>query len=379
MYLENGIRNSCCGCKACASICPVGAINIEDDPEGFAYPIIDSDKCIGCRKCERVCCFNKEEINKPLYVYAAYHNKADLRNRSSSGGIFYPLACVLISQGGAVAGASYGQDFRVVHETAESLSSVSRFMRSKYVQSDLGRVYKELEEFLSDGRAVLFSGTPCQVAAIKSYFGGRYSNLYLCEVLCYGVPSPKVFTEYLRSIENKEKSRVKEINFKDKRYGWDYYTTCITLENDKQICRFGGDAYAEYYHKRLSIRPSCYSCQFGTNNSYADISLGDFYTLSEYTDMKAPKNGISCVIIRSEKGKELFDMIKKVLVYKEIDAILFSENEYRSGQQQEPKERAKFFETLNTKGFDACTVFLEQRSLRKRIKRELQSIRMRLR
>lgn len=379
MYLINGVRNSCCGCKSCGNICPVDAISFEEDKEGFTYPRIDDNKCIECHACENVCNFEGINLSKPLHVYAAYNNKTELRDKSSSGGIFYPLACAVINRGGVVAGASYKQDFKVMHEVADDLFSISHFMKSKYVQSDMGSIYRELGEHLAKGRTVLFSGTPCQVAAMKSYFGNKYNTLYLCEVLCYGVPSPKVYNEYLRSIENRENSKIREINFKDKRYGWDNYTTCITLENGKKICKFGGDVYSELYHKKLSIRPSCYSCQYGINNSCADITLGDFYAHSKYAEMNAPKNGISCVIIRSEKGKELFDIVKNELVSEEIDAVSFSENEQQLRAQHEPRERIGFFETLNNKGFDACSVFLEKRSFKKNIKRELQGIRLRLR
>ena len=381
MFLKTFDKTTCSGCRACEYECPKQAISMYADDEGFLYPRIDMDLCVQCEKCEKACSFSRNvpetNINQ---VYAAYHKDDILRNESSSGGVFYPLAISVLENNGIVIGAGFNDDFSVLHKPVSEEEELRQLMRSKYVQSDLKGIYQRIEKELNKGKPVLFSGTPCQVAGIRACFNDAYDNLYLCEVLCYGVPSPKVYERYLNYLIEKYHSAIAYINFKDKRYGWDYYTTSINFKSGKSFCRFGGDSYSEFFRKRLSIRYSCFQCPFSLANSYADISLGDFYHYEKYTTLEAPKNGISCVIIRNMRGEQLFDKIKESLIYEQVDADSYYCNEKKNGKIAIPEERNSFFQELNQCGYSSCIhKYSEKTALNKKIKRGIQSIRLRLR
>ena len=219
-------KAKCCGCTACASICPHDAISMQPDALGFLYPVVDETKCTDCGLCEKVCAFHEnydksQNLPEPL-VYAARHKDMHEVETSRSGAAFIALSDWILKQGGVVYGAGYADHFRVVHKRATSKEERNEFKGSKYVQSDLNTVFRQVKKDLKDGLTVLFSGTPCQTSGLASYVGKRLrENLYLVDIVCHGVPGPYLWRDYLAYLEKKQGSRICWVNFRDKQeYGW---------------------------------------------------------------------------------------------------------------------------------------------------------------
>lgn len=201
-------KKECCGCSACASVCPKNCITMSEDSEGFLYPHVDESVCIDCHLCERVCpMINHGKDREPLAVYAAKNSNETIRMQSSSGGIFTLLAERVIDEGGVVFGASFNDRWEVVHDHVETKEELAKFRGSKYVQSKIGDNYRKVKLFLSEGRNVLFSGTPCQISGLKKYLRKDYDNLLAVDFICHGVPSPGVFRTYLQEEINREAAR----------------------------------------------------------------------------------------------------------------------------------------------------------------------------
>lgn len=216
----------CCGCTACASICSHGAITMKPDALGFLYPEIDSSKCVDCGLCEKVCAFN-DNYDRSLNLaqpeaFGARHKDMKEVETSRSGAAFIAISDWILAHGGAVYGAGYTEHFRVIHKRAVTKEERNEFKGSKYVQSDLSGVFKQIKKDLKDGLIVLFSGTPCQTAGLNSYIGKKLrENLYLVDIVCHGVPSPYIWRDYLLYLEKKENSIITWVNFRDKQqFGW---------------------------------------------------------------------------------------------------------------------------------------------------------------
>lgn len=216
----------CCGCTACESVCPRNAITMQPDAMGFLYPMVDAGKCIECGLCEEVCAFNDhydhtENLPEPLAYGARHKNMCEVET-SRSGAAFIALSDVVLRAGGVVYGAGYADHFRVVHKRATTAEERDEFKGSKYVQSDLTGVFRQVKKDLQDGLTVMFSGTPCQTAGLASYIGKRLrANLFLVDIVCHGVPSPYIWRDFIDYIEKKHGDKVCWVNFRDKqKYGW---------------------------------------------------------------------------------------------------------------------------------------------------------------
>ena len=199
-------KGQCSGCSACYSMCPKEAIAMQEDTEGFVYPFVDNSKCINCELCVKVCPIKKEnkKVVSNIHAIACKNKEEKIREESTSGGVFTALSELVINQGGVVFGAIYDENLNVKHSYVENIDECNKFRGSKYVQSSIGDAFKKVKEFLVQGRLVMFSGTPCQVAGLYSYLGKEYDNLILIDLVCHGAPSPKVFRKYIKSLENKE-------------------------------------------------------------------------------------------------------------------------------------------------------------------------------
>ncbi len=219
-------KADCCGCTACASVCAHDAINMQPDTLGFLYPVVDKDKCVDCGLCEKVCAFNDHydtSLNLPQpEAYAARHKDINEVETSRSGAAFIAISDYILENGGVVYGAGYADHFRVVHKRAATKEERDEFKGSKYVQSNLVGVFRQVRKDLKDGLTVLFSGTPCQTSGLASYIGSKLrKNLYLVDIVCHGVPGPFVWRDYLAYIEKKHGDKVCYVNFRDKQeFGW---------------------------------------------------------------------------------------------------------------------------------------------------------------
>ena len=324
-YLKTGNKFNCYGCELCRDICPVGAIEMIEDKEGFKYPKIDKDKCINCGLCERSCIYRKKtkkenDENYPL-VYAASYKDDDVLEDSSSGGIFTALYEYMLKQDGYVVGVKYNKDMVAVYDISDDEDDCEEFRGSKYVAADIGNVREKIKEKLEKGKKVLFTGNPCQIKALKTYLGKDYDNLYLVEILCHGVPSPKVFRLYIKYLEEKYKSKVVDFKFRDKDAGWgtkNLSTIKVKFENGNKIKEMAKyNNYNRAFLNNYILRPGCYNCEEAGVNDEADITMGDFWGIEKIMPSyaKRQKEGISMIKINNEKGKKLFDEISKKIEY----------------------------------------------------------------
>ena len=309
-------KSKCCGCEACVQICPKHCISFNADNEGFYYPVVNSDLCIDCGLCEKVCpVINKKEKRVPIQSFAAKNPCESERLRSSSGGIFIVLAKKVLNQGGVVFGARFDEKWNVVHSYTESVDGIEPFLGSKYVQSRIGNSYVKAKEFLSAGRVVLFSGTPCQIAGLRLFLRKEYENLITVDLICHGVPSPSIWQQYLSEIlMQHDNATINSIAFRDKHLGWKNFSFIVTLSkvlsvDKKQTVSISHLHYEDPFFQgfndyNLYLRPSCMKCPARNLRSGSDITLADFWGIDtlfpEYDDNK----GVSVVMVNTELGLE---------------------------------------------------------------------------
>lgn len=318
----------CTACRACYSICPVNAIEMKEDKEGFLIPVICEDKCINCGLCTKVCPANNppkfsEKVHKA--ALAAGVNNDEIRRECSSGGIFAVLAESILKKGGYVCGAAFSDDFKEVkHIIISDIKELFKLQKSKYIQSNLGNVFIEIKKLLEAQKTVLFTGTPCQVGGLVSFLGKSYSNLYTIEIVCHGVPSPGVWKKYITEISNDKE--IKFVNFRNKQYGWEsplwltieYQDGTVLKENSKTNLYYRG------FLKNLILRKCCTECAYTRIQRISDITLGDFWKINKFSKKLNDKKGTSMVLINSEKGQKLFDEIKPLLKFQKEVPIKYA-------------------------------------------------------
>ena len=291
----------CCGCTACASICAHDAITMEPDALGFLYPKVDESKCVGCGLCEKVCQFNDNydrslNLEQPI-AYAARHKDIDEVMMSRSGAAFVAISDYILEQGGVVYGAGYKDHFRVAHKRATTKEERDEFRGSKYVQSDLTGIFRQVKEDLRNGLTVLFSGTPCQTSGLNAYVGKKLrENLYLVDIVCHGVPSPYIWRDYLAYLERKHGSKITYVNFRDKElYGW----------------RAHKETFKYLFYQHILFRHSCGVCHFTNLHRPSDITIADYWGWERTDkDFNADNKGCSLVLCNTEKGRQLFEAVK---------------------------------------------------------------------
>lgn len=329
-------KKDCCGCHACATICVKHCITMESDKEGFLYPIVDKDACTDCGLCEKVCpVINQSEPRKPLKVYAAKNKDEEIRCQSSSGGIFTLLAEKIINEGGVVFGARFDEEWNVIHSWTDTIEGIAAFRGSKYVQSTIGDTYREARDFLKQGRKVLFSGTPCQIAGLKKYLRKDYDNLLTVDVVCHGVPSPLVWRTYLD--ETREQLRAKRgvgknsvpssmdelpvitgISFRDKTNGWKKYGFRLRYaaseaaentvfasaikEGEEVLEMHRNNLFMQGFLVNLYLRPSCHACSARSGKSGSDISIADFWGVQHFYPEFDDDNGVTAILANTEKS-----------------------------------------------------------------------------
>ena len=293
----------CCGCAACFNSCPVDAIEMRENRDGFLYPYVKEEVCINCGKCVRACpeltpkFSNREE---PA-CFAAYAED-EVRMKSSSGGFFTLLAENVLKTGGCVCGVAMDEEFSAEHRIICSAEELGKLRGSKYVQSRVGTVYREIKKLLDEGKHVLFSGVPCQVAGLKGYLHRNYENLFTVDVVCHGVPSPGVFRKYRTEKYGKN---LKSFQFRTKEFGHNCNHCIATLKNGKRIVgNQANDAYERAFHGSLMLRSSCGECSFAPLPRQGDLTLGDFWHIAKYNPGFASEKGVSLVLINSEKWEK---------------------------------------------------------------------------
>ena len=358
-------KRDCCGCNACGDVCAHEAITFKTDHEGFWYPEVDKDKCTDCHLCEKVCPMlhiselKHNDFDTPK-VYGCYHNDIVIRFDSTSGGLFSALAQEMYKQKGYVGGAIYADTFDVVNFISNDKKDLKRLRSSKYLQSNAEGLYRRIKELLQAGEKVLACGSPCQMAALRSYLRKDYDNLLIVDFVCRATNSPKVFHKYLESLEARYGAKIVAVKDKNKDHGWHSLARKITFD-DGQVY-YGEshvDDYRRGYHMNVYERPSCYDCKFKGMPRMSDITLADFWGLDK-VDPSMDKNlGTSLVLINSKKGESFFEKIKSKLEIKEytLDQALYGNRfPIMGGPMDYPKNinRDEFFADLDKMPFDQC-------------------------
>lgn len=360
----------CCGCTACASICAHDAITMKPDALGFLYPEVDKEKCVDCGLCEKVCAFNDHydtslNLEKPL-AYGARHKDMNEVETSRSGAAFIAISDYILEQGGVVYGAGYTDHFRVVHKRATTKEERDEFKGSKYVQSDMTGVFRQVKKDLRDGLMVLFSGTPCQTSGLNSYVGKKLrENLFLVDIVCHGVPSPFMWRDYIAYLEKKQGSPIVWVNFRDKqKYGWAAHHETFKFKNGG-----GKMSFTFLFYKHVMLRRSCQKCKYCNLKRPSDISLSDFWGWKNTDqDINADDKGLSLVFLNTEKGKILFEKVRErmITIPAELDNCMQPNLKHPTVFDS---RRNKFEQDYKNKGFEYVFKKYGENSLNSRIER----------
>lgn len=349
-------HDRCCGCLACKESCPVGAINKEQDKYGFIYPMIEVATCIHCGRCVAACpALSETTLNHPIKAYAALNTTDEVIFKSSSGGIFTPLAEYILESGGIVCGATMDDQYDVYHTFAKDIGSLYMLQKSKYVQSNMEGVFSQIKDELDD-KLVLFSGTPCQVSALMAFLGKEYDNLFTVDVVCHGVPNNDLFKDYMSFLKFKD-STIIGYEFRAKkqvRNGMNWYSAILFNDGRRKVINWPTDSYNYYYMKCNTYRESCYGCQFARVDRASDITLCDYWGWEEFHKGTFPTNSsVSGVIINSEKGLNLFRFIESQLLYIEssYDSIV-AHNQSLTQTAAKPIDREEILTLWKSKGYD---------------------------
>lgn len=359
--LEVCPHNDCTGCSACASICPHHAISMVPDEWGFMRPQIDAARCIDCGSCRKVCpALNKPDRKERLQeeqFYAAYHKDNTIRMGSSSGGAFSALATSVLLRGGYVCAAAFDEQCRrVKHIIINDENDMPALRTSKYTQSDMGDCMPEVKRLLRDGKEVFFAGTPCQVSGLHLYLRKDYPNLTTADIVCHGVPSPRIYQDYVEWLEKKHGSELNTYSFRDKRWSWWRFNMKASFKNGAiYYGKWEADPYYRGFLNDVYLRECCYHCQFSKHVRYGDITLSDFWGYKA-TDGGFPDDdkGISMCMLNTEKGAALFRTAKERLIHCSRPRQMGLSNGAFMPREQDLQGRESFLKEYRQLGFEGC-------------------------
>ncbi|MFR9542661.1 MAG: Coenzyme F420 hydrogenase/dehydrogenase, beta subunit C-terminal domain [Rikenellaceae bacterium] len=357
-------KKDCCGCCACVDVCAHKAITLKTDIEGFWYPEVDTAKCIDCGLCDKVCPelnisdLKKNDYPKPAKTIAAIHKKLNVRWDSTSGGVFSALAEVMYERGGYVSGAIYNDDFSVRNYISNDPADLEKLRSSKYLQSKAEGLYYKIRNLLRKGEQVLACGTPCQMAALRSFLRKDYENLIIVDFICRGVNSPKVYRGYLDSLERSHGGKVVYVKAKNKELGWRNLTRKVTFDNGKSYYGVSmQDDFRRGYHTNVFCRPSCYNCQYKEFPRIADITIADYWGI-EKVDKNLDNNiGTSMILLNSNKGVSYFEQVAEKLEWREtaFESILNGNIALTKPITPATIDRVAFFEDFDKSSFEEVT------------------------
>ena len=378
-------KDSCCGCSACYAVCPADAIRMAADDEGFLYPEIDGTKCIHCYQCEKVCAFKRDRKEKNYLqngaeasaaekggwpsVYAVMHSSYEERMKSQSGGMFAALSEQMLEEGGVVYGCAFDDAFKAVHIRAKDRKSRDRLRYSKYVQSDMGDIFSEVEKDLKEGRKVLFSGTSCQVAGLKGFLKSRgnagIENLFCTDLVCHGVPSPLVWADYLNWESKKAGSSPERVLCRDKkRYGWKAHIVSIWFKNGKRVSR---RLFPKLFYSHKILRPSCYVCPYKSIHHPGDITIADFWADEQAVPGFRDNRGTSLVLINNESGRRNFEKCRDTLQVREAKLEVCMQKPLQAPYDA-PEDRELFWKKYHESDFTRIAVEYGDYTYIKRLK-----------
>lgn len=358
MKIESIISEECSGCSSCSNICPKQCITMIPNEEGFLYPVTDEKKCINCNLCLNRCPSNSDVIESilPINTMGGWSLDIQKKLKSSSGGLFYALAHKIFEKKGVVVGVKLNEKYEAVHSIAKNEKELSLLLGSKYIQSNIGIVYKEVLNFCKKDIWVLFVGTPCQVAGLKRFINHDYEKLICCDIICHGVTSNSLLKSYINSTSDNIEST--SINFRDKKEGWNNFSISFTNKNfDKTyLINNKTDLFFKSFLSDIALRNSCYVCKTKSDNVNSDITLGDLWGVESFDHdlfLKSENNGVSAVVVKSEKGQKIIEEIKKDVYLKTISFDDFYKyNPSYKLSKNKPYYRRNFYIFLNRYGIE---------------------------
>ena len=342
----------CTGCTACVAGCPKNAISMVRDGEGFARPVIDPEVCVRCGHCTAVCPMLKEREPKAMPVaYAAWNRDDKIRKDSTSGGVFTVLAEAILEEGGVVYGAALDGKQHLRHVACFRKEDLWRLRGAKYVQSDLGDTFREIREALKT-RPVLFSGTPCQVDGLYRFLGNRPENLTTCDLVCHGVPSPAVWEDMARSLEQRKGKSLQTVRFRNKVAGWqNSHFTTVYEDGSVDTAPLFDTEFGRAFGRVLFLRPSCHQCAYTNLNRPGDFTLGDLWGLKPEEFPEEQPKGISLLLVNTPHGSHLFDRLPLSRQMFPVERAVMG-NPRLAFPIAQPPERAAFFAAYKLQPFD---------------------------
>ncbi len=358
-YLLNGIPSNCCGCRACEDACSVSAITfVEDKTGGYVYPKIDTEKCIACKACQKVCPLGDNALsgNALNKAYVAKHKNAEVLSKSASGGAFQGFVSVLSKQYHDIViyGAKLDENHKVILDAVYSANEAAVFSKSKYVQSNANHCYSRVKADLQKNKTVLFTGLPCQVGALRQYLKRDYENLICIDIVCHGVPSQHLFDMYLREVEHKAGGKkIVRYVFRNKKDITPHMNSSTVLiefaDKSEKVIDSVFDPYLRMYHGRINYRPSCYKCRFATPQRMGDVTIADGYGANRIKSHLNTREGVSLVLPNTEKGAALVEHLKDVMEVYDMDySLALSLNGCLTTATREPKARSAFISMINS-------------------------------
>lgn len=375
-------KSQCCNCNGCAQICPKDAISKDVTDSGFIYPIIDNEKCIDCGLCQKVCAYQHiEEHNHPLEVYAAAAINSDIKQNSSSGGIFAVLAKKILQMNGIVYGAVMERNndkFEIYHKGINDISNLKQLQGSKYVQSEIRNCYQEIKTYLSQGKIVLFSGVPCQCAGLKGFLRKNYDNLYIVDIICHGVPSQNFFNDYI-DYKFHKLSDIHNFSFRDKSNGWELRARIDYNNNRHKFIPAGTSSFYSLFLDSQIYRENCYSCKYASEHRPGDITIGDYWGIEkEHPDSLSKLNlqeGVSCIIVNNETGRYILSLIHDLIT---TIPSSYSKVANRNAQLLTPSHKGKYHDDIlnlyQNHGYTAVETFFKKHYIKQRFIHKILSL-----
>ncbi len=360
----------CCGCMACADVCPVGAIKSSVDDCGFVYPSVDEKLCIDCNACMEICAF-KNSKNTETNILCAYAYKLADRDElrlSTSGGAFRALSDEMLREGGVVFGACMDEDFTVLHTAAYDRAHRDAMRMSKYAQSLTDGIFSEVKKLLSDGKKVMFVGTPCQCGELRRYIG-ESDGLLVCDFLCHGVPSTAFFKAHIHYLEEYYHKTASGYLFRGKRYGWNHGIEEITFTDGSRKDGKRVQSFAEFFQSGVSLRESCRNCIYRSHHRPSDITLADFWGLKKVTGQE-DREGVSLVLANSPKGRDYIERTAKSgsLTEVDVESVLYRVS---TTPAKSRVDVARFWDLYKKEGYEGVVKQYAELSLKAKVKHEI--------